>query len=93
MKLRKFGLFAINTVLLIFILFFFLISPYDYEWNLALIQIDDDKLLVLRFGWILVTVIDTVIWSILKPKKISLHLFYGFIMLLAVIKIVSLFLI
>ncbi len=93
MKLRKFCLVAINTILLIFILVFLLISPYDYEWNPALIQIDDDKLLVLRLGWILIAVFDTIVWSISNPKKIWLHLFYGLIMILAVIKIFSLFLI
>ena len=93
MKLRKFGLAAINTILLIFTFVFLLISPYDYEWDLALIQIDDDKLLILRLGWMLIAVIDTIIWSISKSKKIWLHLFYGLIMILAVIKIVSLFLV
>ncbi len=93
MKLRKFCLVAINTILLIFILVFLLISPYDYEWNPALIQIDDDKLLVLRLGWILIAVFDTIVWSISNPKKIWLHLFYGLVMILAVIKIFSLFLI
>lgn len=82
-----------RIVFIILIFFFSLLSPYDYEWAPGLAQIDDDKLLVLRMVWILIAGTDAVFWSISKPKKIWRYFLYGFIMLLAVIKIVYLFLI
>jgi hypothetical protein len=82
-----------NTVLAIVMLVFLLISPYKYEWDVSLRQIDYDALLVLRLFWSLSAVIVLLISIYHNQKRKLMYIFYGLLLCLSLYKIITLFLI
>jgi hypothetical protein len=81
-----------NIILLILLFVFLLISPYAYEWDETLKQIDCDKLLVLKMFWLLSSFTTVGIAILHHPTRKYLYIYYGIIFALSIYKTVSLFL-
>lgn len=58
-----------------------LISPYNYEWDPVLMQLDSDKLIVLRFFWIIILFSNTVLSFVAKYFNRNNYFFLAFILL------------
>jgi len=59
----------INSLSSVLMLLFSFISPYRYEWDETLKQVDDDKLLVLRVFWILTVIMAISTSAVFKSKN------------------------
>jgi hypothetical protein len=88
---RKLIIVFCNIIIIISVLYFSFISPYKYEWNKALIQVDFDKLLVLKIVWILILLISVLVPILFRPKRKVVYAWYFFIFLYACYKTISLF--
>jgi hypothetical protein len=102
-KTRKIASLALRALHVVFnvlsvaaILFFALISPYDYEREPKLKQVDDDKLLVLRFFWVCCTLWFLGAGFLFRPHRKSFtfhHVYYAGVVLFSLYKVIILFLI
>ena len=86
--MKKILMFVFELFLYLAICFLSLLSPYAYEWDETLMQIDDDKLLVLRVLWMIIILIMSIVLSIKWIKKIYvfkstkyLEYFFSFLVL------------
>ena len=57
----------IDLILLLFLFFFMCISPYRYEWDESIKQVDPDKVLVLLLIWSVLGLV-TIVVSFVKIK-------------------------
>jgi len=90
-KLKGIGPVVINAVVSVSMLFFSLLSPYRYEWDDTIKQMDADKLLVLRFFWVSALLLITLIIIACRPKRKIILLWSVLLLLIALVKSVLLF--
>jgi len=90
-RVKKIIMIILNIVLVLFMLFFMLISPYRYEWaGEEMKQIDDDTLGALIIIWWLFVIIVPVFALIDRPKNKIYYLWYVALMCVVIYKIVTL---
>ena len=91
MKIKGVIIIIVNVLLISMVLVFLLISPYKYEWDETLRQIDDDKLLVLRAFWLFSSLSAVMLPILHRPKSKFFYIFYALILGLSVYKLIFLF--
>lgn len=72
--------YIIHTVLIATSLFLggiiFLVSPYKYEWDIALREVNDDSVVVIRFILIIILLTNIIGFSLCNNGQIPLKLTY-----------------
>ena len=87
-KIKKAIIIIINIILLFVMFYLMLISPYDYEWDERLKQVDEDALLVLTVLWRLVAIVIPILALFSRPKKKRYYLWYVTLMCIAIFNVV-----
>ena len=64
---NRIGAIIINALILVPTVFFSIVSPYDYEWDKSLRQVDSDAVLVLLLAWIIIGAV-TIALTLFKIK-------------------------
>ena len=82
-----------NVIWSALMIFFSLISPYAYEWDESLIQIDYDALLVLKILWITIAVAVITTTTTLFNTKKWLRVWDILLIIYAIYKVIALLLI
>lgn len=59
----------LDGILLLLAVYLSFLSPYAYEWDPLLKSVDDDKMLVLRLGWLLLSVVAAVVLFVKCRKR------------------------
>ena len=94
MNKKKALVLLVNAVIVVLILFFtFILSPYAYEWDETIKQVDYDKLDVLKVIWIFILLSTVLVPIILKPTKKTVYIWYILLVLYSIVKTILLFLI
>ena len=89
-KLKITVLIAENSIITVLMFFFSLISPYSYEWDETIKQVNSDSVLALFVFWITVLCVITASFLLLKPKNKVVIFWSSGLVAFALFKLVSL---
>ena len=91
MKKQVFAV-LLNVIVVITMILFSFISPYAYEWDETIKQVDHDTLLVLKTIWISLLAVTIIMPFFLKPTKKILYIWYILLIIFSIFRTFSLFL-